>query len=100
MIYFTQLIYIKAGEEQTFHEFENVALPLLKQYNGDLLLRIRPAEFQKIEGSMEMPYEIHLVSFSSETDFENFKGDKTRSNFLHLKEKSIRSVLLIKGKEI
>jgi uncharacterized protein (DUF1330 family) len=100
VIYFTQLIYIKAGEEETFQEFENVALPLLKQYNGDLLLRIRPTESQKIEGTIEMPYEIHLVSFTSETDFENFKGDKTRSNFLHLKEKAIRSVMLIKGVEL
>ncbi|MBA4053556.1 MAG: DUF1330 domain-containing protein [Marivirga sp.] len=99
MIYFTQLIYIKEGEEDTFHEFEDVALPLLEKYNGSLLLRIRPTESQVIERTVDLPYEIHLVSFTTESDFENFKSDKTRSNFLHLKEKAIKSVLLIKGME-
>lgn len=97
MIYFTQLIYVKPGQEKTFHEFEDVALPLIKKYNGSLLLRIRPTEAQLIEGTMEIPYEIHLVSFESEADFDDFKVDKTRADFLHLKEKAIRSVLLIKG---
>lgn len=99
MIYFTQLIYIKEGEEETFDEFEDIALPLLEKYNGTLLLRIRPTESQVVERTIELPYEIHLVSFKYETDFENFKNDKIRNSFLHLKEKAIRSVLLIKGTE-
>ena len=99
MIYFTQLIYIKEGEEETFDEFEDIALPLLEKYNGTLLLRIRPIESQVVELTIELPYEIHLVNFKSENDFENFKNDKTRNSFLHLKEKAIRSVLLIKGTE-
>jgi heme-degrading monooxygenase HmoA len=41
-----------------------------------------------------------VVVFDSEQDFENFKQDEERKKFLHLKEQSIKSVLLIKGMEL
>ena len=97
MIYITQLIYIKEGQEDVFHQFENVAIPIIARYNGQLLLRIRPDEESFIEHHIDRPYEIHLVQFASDQDFEKFKQDEERKKFLHLKEQSIRSVLLIKG---
>jgi hypothetical protein len=42
MIYITQLIYIIDGQEKTFHQFEDVAIPIISKYNGRLLLRVRP----------------------------------------------------------
>lgn len=97
MIYITQLIHIKAGEEATFDEFESHAIPIIKKYNGKLLFRIRLTPDQVIEAGMEIPYEVHLVQFDSDNDFELFKQDEERKKFLHLKEQSIRSVLMIKG---
>ncbi|HPH45410.1 MAG TPA: DUF1330 domain-containing protein [Chryseolinea sp.] len=97
MIHITQLIYIKPGEEATFHRFEEVAIPIIQRYNGKLLLRVRPDPNEIIEANTEIPYEIHWVSFESEDDFENFKHDKERLQFLHLKEQSIKSSVLIKG---
>lgn len=97
MIYFTQLIYIKEGEEKAFHEFEEVAIPLIAKYNGRLLLRIRPDENTFIEYSIEKPYEVHLVEFDNETSFKNFMQDEERKKFLHLKEQSIKSSVLIQG---
>jgi uncharacterized protein (DUF1330 family) len=97
MTYITQLIYIKEGQEAMFHEFENVAIPIIAKYNGRLLLRIRPAENSYIENSIEKPYEVHLVEFKSEHDFKNFMQDDERKKFLHLKEQSIRSSILIQG---
>jgi uncharacterized protein (DUF1330 family) len=97
MIYITQLIYIKTGEEKTFDEFEAVAIPLISKYNGRLLLRVRPESGQFIESAMEAPYEIHLVEFNAESDFDNFKKDKEREAFMHLKEKAVKSALMIKG---
>ncbi|HMI02058.1 MAG TPA: hypothetical protein VK541_06220 [Pedobacter sp.] len=97
MIYITQLIYLKAGQETIFHQFEDVAIPIIARYNGKLLLRIRPTGETIIEHNMDIPYEIHLVEFTSDQDFENFKKDKEREQFLHLKEQSIQAVLLIKG---
>jgi uncharacterized protein (DUF1330 family) len=96
-IYITQLIYLKAGQEAIFHQFENVAIPLIAKYNGALLLRIRPSLETIIESNTENPYEIHLVEFASEQDFQNFMQDEERKQFLHLKEASIRASILIKG---
>ena len=97
MIFITQLIYILKGQENIFNQFEDIAIPTILKYNGKLLLRVRPDEKAIIEASLEKPYEIHLVEFAAEKDFDNFMQDEERKKFLHLKEQSIKSVLLIKG---
>lgn len=97
MIYITQLIYIKEGQESVFHQFEDIAIPTIKRYNGRLLLRIRPSEDSFIENQIDKPYEIHIVEFDSEHDFENFKHDEERKKFLHLRDQSIKTSILIQG---
>jgi len=97
MIYITQLIYIKKGQERTFHQFEDVAIPVIAKYNGRLLLRVRPQDDAFIENGMDKPYEIHLVEFESDQDFKNFMLDEERKRFLHLKEQSIELSVLYKG---
>lgn len=100
MIYITQLIYIKEGQENMFHQFEDVAIPTILKYNGRLTFRIRPEESSIIECNIEKPYEIHLVEFNTQEDFDNFKKDEERKKFLHLKEKSIRTSILIQGTKL
>lgn len=100
MIYITQLIYIKDGAEIVFDQFEAIAMPLIVKYHGKLLLRIRPNEAAFIEVGMDKPYEIHLVAFDSEKDFERFMQDEERKKFLHLKERSIKASVLIKGEKL
>jgi uncharacterized protein (DUF1330 family) len=100
MIYITQLIYINSGQENVFHDFEDIAMPAILKYNGRLLLRIRPEENSFIENSIDKPYEIHLVEFDSEKDFENFSQDKERKQFLHLKEQSVKASILYVGKKL
>lgn len=97
MIYITQLIYIIEGQEHVFHEFEDIAIPTILKYNGRLTLRIRPGKDAVIENNIEVPYEIHLVEFDSQEDFDNFKKDDERKKFLHLKEQSIKSTIMIQG---
>jgi len=100
MIYITQLIYIIAGQENIFDQFENIAIPIISKYNGRLLLRVRPDEKSFIEHQMDKPYEIHLVEFDTEQDFENFKQDEERKRFLHLKDQSIKASILIQGTKL
>jgi uncharacterized protein (DUF1330 family) len=100
MIYITQLIYIIAGQEKIFNEFEDVAIPIISKYNGRLLFRVRPGENSFIEHQMDKPYEIHFVEFDSEKDFENFKLDEERKKFLHLKEQSIKSSIMVLGTKL
>lgn len=64
------------------------------------MLRINLDENSIIEASIEKPYEVHLIQFESEKDFEGFLQDEERTKFLHLKEDSIRESFLIKGKKL
>jgi uncharacterized protein (DUF1330 family) len=100
MIYITQLIYIVPGQEKILNQFEDIAIPIIQRYNGQLLLRIRPDDNSFIEHRLDKPYEIHLVEFNTEQDFENFKQDEDRKRFMHLKEQSIRTSILIQGKKL
>ncbi len=100
MIYITQLIYIIEGQESIFDEFESVAIPIILKYNGKLLMRVRPAASNFIETHMDQPYEIHLIEFETQQDFDNFMKDEERKNILHLKEQSIKTSRLIKGTEV
>lgn len=100
MIYLTQLIFVKKGKEELFHQFEDVVLPLLQKYNGKILYRLRPDREAFISAEEEKPYEIHLVTFPSEDDFVKFMRDDSRKKFLHLKEESVRAILLIKGEKL
>jgi uncharacterized protein (DUF1330 family) len=97
MIYILQLVYVKEGQEKIFHQFEDVVMPMISKHNGQLLLRVRPNNDAIIEKSIESPYEIHLVQFNSEKDFISFSQDEERKKFLHLKDQSVESILLIKG---
>lgn len=63
-------------------------------------MRVRAYEDAIIENNLERPYEIHLVVFDSELDFENFKFDEERKKFLHLKNQSTKSVILIQGRKL
>lgn len=97
MLYLTQLIYVKAGQEETFHRFEAGAIPILEAYNGQLLARFRPTNDAWIAGAYPKPYEVHLVSFDTRADFEAFAKDENRKSLLPLKESSIDRTILIEG---
>ncbi len=99
MLHITQLIYLHPGPEaeKSFLEFESMVLPLMSKYGGELMLRIRPGRDQKIEGSLEPPYEIHIVSFPSEQALTAYLKDDERLKYLHLKEKAISEGMIFKG---
>jgi len=54
MIFLTQLIYVKEGQEDVFHQFEDIAIPAILKYNGRLLLLVRPDENAFIEKGNSM----------------------------------------------
>ena len=44
--------------------------------NGSLMLRIRLDSEAYIENNIEKPYEIHIGTFESKSDFQNFIQDE------------------------
>ncbi|WP_149274365.1 DUF1330 domain-containing protein [Pareuzebyella sediminis] len=100
MIYITQLIFVKEGKEEKSLEFERHAIPLMEKYNGKLIYRLRPSKNDFIDNDKEIPYEIHFISFESEQDLTEFMKDDSRLGFIHLKDESIKSILLVKGEKL
>lgn len=100
MIYLTMMIFVKQGKESVFHQFEALAIPILKDYKGKLIYRIRPSKEAYISFEEDLPYEIHFISFESEKDFKDFAKDERRNAFLHLKNDSISYTFLVKGEQI
>ena len=98
MLYFTQLIYVKKGQEDQFLLFESHVLPLLKKYNGTMIYRVRPSNDAVIESTIGQPYELHFVTFPTREDFVAYSKDPERLQYLHLKEASIEKAVLIEGR--
>ena len=99
MVYYTQIIFLKNGMENSFNLFEDKAIPLLEKNNGKLLYRIRPTKDSLIE-AIDKPYEIHIIEFQNKGDFESYLNDKERIKHLKLKEQSVEKIQLIEGKLI
>ena len=99
MVYYTQIIFLKNGMENSFNLFEDKAIPLLEKNNGKLLYRIRPTKDSIIE-AIDKPYEIHIIEFQNKGDFESYLNDKERIQHLKLKEQSVEKIQLIEGKLI
>ena len=49
MLYYTQIIFLKKGMENSFNLFEEKVIPLLDKHKGKLLYRIRPTKDSIIE---------------------------------------------------
>jgi hypothetical protein len=62
-----------------FRAYEDAVLPLLPEYNGRLERRLRNQD-----GTIEM----HIVSFASEADFQNYRNDPRRTAQAGLLKKS------------
>lgn len=93
------MIFVVEGKEETFNQFEDLAIPLLEDYKGLMIYRIKPEKKAFITACEETPYEIHFISFPDDSYFQSFMLDKKRQRFIHLKEESIRFSYLVKGKK-
>ena len=73
------IVRIPAEGIADFRAYEDAVLPLLPEYNGRLERRLRNRD-----GTVEM----HIVSFASEADFQNYRNDPRRTAQAWLLEKS------------
>lgn len=71
---------------EAFRAYEDAVLPLLPEFNGRLERRLRNPD-----GTVE----IHVVSFASEADFQNYRNDPRRMAQAGLLEKSAAKLELL-----
>ncbi|WP_247817514.1 hypothetical protein [Bradyrhizobium sp. 40] len=62
-----------------FRAYEYAVLPLLPEFNGRLQRRLR---------NPDRTIEMHIVSFASDADFQNYRNDPRRTGQASLLEKS------------
>ena len=70
---------IPAEGVEDFQAYEDAVLPLLPEFNGRLERRLRNPD-----GTVEM----HIVSFASDADRQNYRNDPRRTSQAWLLEKS------------
>ena len=83
---FVLIVRIPSEGIADFRAYEDAVLPLLPEFNGRLERRLRNPE-----GTIEM----HIVSFASEADFQNYRNDPRRTAQAWLLERSAAKLELI-----
>ena len=69
MLVVVAMLYVRAGAEEAFADFEEQALAILHEHGGRLERAVRPAR------AADAPHEIHVLTFSSESVFDAYRGD-------------------------
>ena len=83
---FVLIARIPAEGIEAFRTYEDAVLPLLLEFNGRLERRLRNPD-----GTIEM----HIVSFASDADFQNYRNDPRRAAQAWLLEKSAAKLELL-----
>jgi len=86
MVTFVLIARIPAEGIKDFRAYEDAVLPLLPEFNGRLERRLRNRD-----GTVEM----HIVSFASDADFQNYRNDPRRTAQAWLLEKSSAKLELL-----
>src|ERR1700761_6628763 len=83
---FVLIVRIPIDGIEDFQAYEDAVLPLLPEFNGRLERRLRNQD-----GTVEM----HIVSFPSDADFQNYRDDPRRAAQARLLEKSSAKLELL-----
>ena len=83
---FVLIARIPAEGVDSFRAYEDAVLPLLPEFNGCLERRLRNPD-----GTIEM----HIVSFVSDADFQNYRNDPRRTAQARLLEQSSAKLELL-----
>lgn len=93
-IYMNVLIYLKPGQAEAFRAYEDGALPRLERYGGRVECMFKPT---RVAGELELPDEVHLLSFESEEGFERYRADPQVAALGALREASVARAIFIRG---
>jgi hypothetical protein len=86
LVTFVLIARIPAEGIEDFRAYEDDVLPLLSEFNGRLERRLR---------SPDGTAEVHVVSFASDADFQNYRNDPRRMAHAWLLERSSAKLELL-----
>ena len=90
-------MYVKAGREEAFQQFEQKAAAIMRDYGGRIDKAIRP---EPAGGIDDVPYEVHLVSFPSDDQFANYRRDRRTQELAFERDNCVRHTRLILGRDL
>jgi uncharacterized protein (DUF1330 family) len=90
------VLYIYAGREAEFEQFESQAASIMRRHGGAIERRIGFAA----TGGDENPHEIHVVTFPDEQSFERYRGDADLSTLAGLRNRAIRKTTIWRGQDL
>lgn len=83
------LLWVKAGQEELFAEYEDRALEIASGHGVVILSRVRGNE------PSEMPYEVQVLQFPSRVEFQAFMDDPSRLNLTYMRNEAIAKTEVI-----
>jgi antibiotic biosynthesis monooxygenase (ABM) superfamily enzyme len=86
LVTFVLVARIPAEGVEDFRAYEDAVLPLLPEFNGRLERRLR---------NQDGTTEVHIISFASDADFQNYRNDPRRRARAWLLEKSSAKLELL-----
>jgi uncharacterized protein (DUF1330 family) len=89
-------LYIHAGYEAEFEQFETQAASIMRRYGGAVERRIG---FANAAGD-ENPHEVHVVTFPNEQSFERYRSDPDLLALADLRNRAIRKTTIWRGQDL
>ena len=89
-------LYVHAGRETEFEQFETQAAAIMHRYGGVIERRIGCAD----PTGDDRPHEVHLVTFPDEQSYQQYRGDPELSELAELRNRAIRKTTIWRGKDL
>jgi len=88
-------LYVNAGHEQEFEQFETHAARIMSRYGGHIDRRVRCTSTDSTQ-----PYEIHVVAFPDESALARYRSDGELASLGELRSRAIRATTVWRGVEL
>jgi len=90
------MLFIHAGRESDFEEFESSAAEIMRRHGGAIERRIRCAS-QPDSGE---PYEVHIVTFPDQQALDRYRKDPDLEQLAELRAKAIHHTVVWQGLDL
>ena len=89
-------LYVNAGHEREFEQFESAAAQIMARYGGRIERRIRC----DADSDPAQPFEVHLLTFPDLDSFERYRLDPELARLAELRARAIRATTVWRGAEL
>lgn len=87
-------LYVRPGAEKAFARFEEQALAIVREHRGQLERALRPPR------AADAPFEIHVLSFPSESAFDAYRQDPRMAALASLRQSAVERTVFWSGADV